>query len=82
MKNLKIFEIHDYSQLGQGLASIIYNLAFSPYFKKLDISNCSLFNAPDILETIVSLQKLFKINSSIEIIKVKNISTFNPQINK
>jgi hypothetical protein len=51
--------------LGQGLSSIIYNLAFSPYLRKLDISNCSIMNQPDILETIVSLQKLLKINSSI-----------------
>ena len=48
MKNLKIFEIHDIMNVGQGLASIIYNLAFSPYFRKLDISNCNISNTADI----------------------------------
>jgi hypothetical protein len=51
--------------VGQGLASIIYNLAFSPYLRKLDISACNITNPADITETIVSLQKLLKINTSI-----------------
>jgi hypothetical protein len=65
MKHLKIFEIHDIVNLGQGLSSIIYNLAFSPNLSKLDISRCSITNVNEVNETVISLQKLLKINSSI-----------------
>jgi hypothetical protein len=82
MKHLKIFEIHDISNLGMGLASIIYNLAFSPNLSKLDISRCQLINTNEVIETVVSLQKLLKINSSIELIKATNICNLNPQLNK
>lgn len=81
MKNLKIFEIHDYN-LGMGLSSIIYNLTFSPNLSKLDISRCSITNQNEVNETVVSLQKLLKINSSIEIIKANYIYNLNPQLNK
>lgn len=65
MKHLRIFRIHDASGLGQGLASIIYNLTFSPNLIKLDISRCAIVNTNEVIETVVSLQKLLKINSSI-----------------
>lgn len=42
MKHLKIFEIHDVASLGNGLSSIIYNLAFSPNLLKLDISGTNI----------------------------------------
>jgi len=48
MKYLKIFEIHDVLNLGQGLASMIYNLAFSPNLSKLDISRCSIVNQNEV----------------------------------
>lgn len=47
IKNLKIFEIHD-PNLGMGISSIIYNLAFSPNLTKLDISRCSIINQNEI----------------------------------
>lgn len=65
--------------LGTGISSIIYNLAFSPNLTMLDISRCTQI---DINQTVVSLQKLLKINSSIEIIKFTNIFNLNPNLNK
>lgn len=68
--------------LGMGISSIIYNLAFSPNLSKLDISQCSIVNQNQINETVVSLQKLLKINSSIEIFKANFIYNLNPNLNK
>ncbi len=48
MKHLKIFEIHEMVNLGMGLSSIIYNLAFSPSLTKLDISRCMAINPNEI----------------------------------
>lgn len=82
IKNLKIFEIHDLINLGMGISSIIYNLAFSPNLTKLDISRCSIINQNEINEAVISLQKLLKINSSIEVIKANLIYNLNPQLGK
>jgi hypothetical protein len=82
MKYLKIFEIHDKTNLGQGLASIIYNLAFSPNLSKLDISNVIVSMVPDVVETVISLQKLLKISSSIEVIKASHFANLNPSLAK
>lgn len=82
MKHLKMFEIHDFINLGLGLSSIIYNLAFSPNLLKLDISRCSIINTNEVNEAVISLQKLLKINSSIEVIKATNIYNLNPMLNK
>lgn len=82
MKHLRIFRIHDACGLGIGLAAIIYNLTFSPNLIKLDISRCSVINSNEVTETVVSLQKLLKINSSIEVIKAMNIYNLNPQLSK
>lgn len=82
IKNLKIFEIHDQINLGMGISSIIYNLAFSPNLTKLDISRCSIINQHEINEAVVSLQKLLKINSSVEVIKANFIYNLNPNLNR
>jgi hypothetical protein len=82
MKHLKIFIIHDFINLGLGLSSIIYNLAFSPNLLKLDISRCSVINTNEVIEAVISLQKLLKINSSIEVIQATNIYNLNPQLSK
>jgi len=37
MKKLKVFILKDKNALGQGMASIIYNLAFSPNVLMLDL---------------------------------------------
>jgi hypothetical protein len=42
MKKLKIFTIKDQSSLGQGIASIIYNLAFSPNLLMLDLGSTNI----------------------------------------
>ena len=77
-KKLKIFEIHNSSQLSNGLASIIYNLSFSPNLEVLDISRTT----SNITETITSLYKLLKINSSIELVYAHNILNLNQSLGK
>jgi hypothetical protein len=37
MKKLEIFKLNDQKGLGQGLASIIYNLSFSPNLHVLEL---------------------------------------------
>jgi hypothetical protein len=83
MKKLRIFKIKDYTSLGQGIASIIYNLAFSPNLLILDIGETNIgANANEINENVISLQKLLKISASIEVLKVNNISSLNNYLNK
>lgn len=67
MKKLKIFRMNTQKGLGQGLASIIYNLSFSPNLALLDLGDISISvgNNNDINETVISLYKLLKISSSI-----------------
>ena len=77
-KKLKIFEIHNSSGLNNGLAAIIYNLAFSPNLEVLDIGN----TASNITETVVSLYKLLKISASIQYIYAKYIANLNPSLSK
>ena len=42
MKKLQIFRLNDQKGLGLGLASIIYNLSFSPNLLLLDLSHISI----------------------------------------
>jgi len=42
MKKLRIVRIHSQTTLGLGLASIIYNLAFSPNLTMLDLSDINI----------------------------------------
>ena len=39
MKRLEFFRLNDQKGLGQGLASIIYNLSFSPNLRVLDLGD-------------------------------------------
>lgn len=73
--------------MGQGLASIIYNLSFSPNLRVLDLGEIQISStrtpvANEINETVVSLYKMLRINSSIEILNMRNIYNFNQNLNK
>lgn len=83
MKKLRIFSIKDQTSLGQGLASIIYNLAFSPNLLMIDLGSTNIGGiATEITETVVSLQKLLKISASIEVLKINAIGGLNNYLSK
>lgn len=76
-KKLKIFEIHNAANLNNGLSSLIYNLSFfSPSLELLDISRCQ----SNVVETIVSLYKMLKITTSVEVILARNVTNLNPNL--
>lgn len=76
-KKLKIFEIHNSSSLNNGLSSLIYNLSFfSPNLEMLDISRCQ----SNVTETIVSLYKMLKITTSVEVVLARNVGNLNPNL--
>ena len=77
-KKLRIFEIHDNNSLNNGLASIIYNLAFSPNLLSLNFSS----TVSNINETVVSLFKLLRISASVEVISGSRVSNLNPNLSK
>ena len=60
----------------KGLSNILYNLAFQPSIKIIDISNN---NTCDKKETATSLHKLLKMSQTIETLIVKNIRSLNGQ---
>lgn len=76
-KKLKIFEIHNSASLANGLSSLIYNLSFfSPNLEMLDISRCQ----SNVAETIVSLYKMLKITTSVEVVLARNVANLNPNL--
>jgi Ran GTPase-activating protein (RanGAP) involved in mRNA processing and transport len=86
MKKLKIFRMNAQKGLGQGLSSIVYNLAFNPNLVLLDLgeitieANKSAVN--NINETVVSLYKMLKISASIEILKLNKVPNLNNALTK
>ena len=86
MKKLQIFRLNDQKGLGLGLASIIYNLSFSPNLLLLDLGHISISRAKgnnnDVNETVVSLYKMLRINSSIEILKLNHNLGLNPCLSR
>ena len=62
------------NDLNLGLSSILYNLAFQPSIRVLDISNNQKF---DKKETQVSLYKLIKMSSTIEYLLCNNNKGLN-----
>ena len=60
----------------KGLSNILYNLAFQPSIKIIDIS---YNNTCDKKETSTSLYKLLKMSQTIETIIANNIKTLNSQ---
>lgn len=86
MKKLKIFRMNIQKGLGLGIASIIYNLSFSPNLILLDLGEITVSagrgNNNEINETVISLYKLLKINSSLEILKLNNVFNLNNALTK
>lgn len=86
MKKLRIFRLNTQKGLGQGLASIIYNLSFSPQLTMLDLGDIVISGTRgvtnDINETVISLCKLLKISTSIEVLKLNNVNGLNTVIHK
>lgn len=73
-KKLRIFEIHNVENTVNGLSSLIYNLSFfSPNLEMLNFSRCQ----SNLKETIVSLYKMLKITTSVEVILANNIRPLN-----
>ena len=69
IKNLvKISITNNTATIGNGLAAVLYNLAFSPLLLYLNISNNNI-NDNQAKDLNVSIYKLLNINSSIEVIK-------------
>lgn len=63
----------------KGLASIVYNLSFSPKLRYLNISKCGGVTATDLLE---SLYKLLRITGSLEVLDCSLISGLNLKLNR
>jgi hypothetical protein len=86
MKKLRIFRMNVQKGLGQGLASIVYNLSFNPNLVLLDLGEITIESSKgtvnNINETVVSLYKMLKISSSIEILKLNNIFGLNNALTK
>ena len=62
------------NKMTKGLSTILYNLAFQPSIKILDISNNK---SCDLKETAISLFKLIKMSQTLETIIANNIPNFN-----
>ena len=63
----------------KGLSSILYNLAFQPKIKLVDISNNSSI---DRKETSIALYKLLKMSQTIETLIFRHIMNFNKELTK
>ena len=61
-KQLEIFKASNNPSMGTAMNTIIYNLAFSPKIKLLDLSN----NKGTNHDTAEALYKLLKISGAIE----------------
>ena len=62
-KMLEVLRLRNASYCDSGVTSMLYNLAFSPRIKFIDLTNCLVSNSNSICETIY---KLVKISGSIE----------------
>lgn len=67
-KRLEIIKLRGNTSMGIGLNNIIYNLAFSPKIRHIDISDV---NKTDT-NTAEALYKLLKISGAIEVLILKN----------
>lgn len=76
-KSLEIIRVEDNPSIGKGLQQIVYNLAFSPKIKYINMANDAVANA-DMAE---SLLKLIKISGAIETINMSmmNICSLLPE---
>ena len=65
------------NEMQKGLANILYNLAFQPSIKIINISNNS---KADLKEVSTSLHKFIKMSQTVECIIANNIKDFNKQL--
>lgn len=72
-KQMEIVKLEGNTAMGVSINSIIYNLAFSPRIRYLDLSNISGTNA----ETTESLTKLLNISGSIEYLSLSQSTCIN-----
>ena len=80
-KQLQKVDISNNSSITHtGLASIIYNLAFSPKLVSLNISNNALSSGQN--EVVESIYKLLRISASLEVLLMNRFSNINAYLNK
>ena len=65
------------NRMVKGLSNILYNLAFQPSIKVIDISSN---NTCDRRETSISLHKFIKMSQTVETIIANNISALNKEL--
>ena len=66
-KALEIFKCKNNISMGKTLDTIIYNLAFSPKIKMIDLSNCGTVSK----DTAEAVYKLLKISGAIELLVMR-----------
>jgi len=65
---LEILKVAKNQAMGRGVNTLIYNLAFSPKIRYIDLSNMAQTDG----ETAEALQKLLKISGAIQILLLEN----------
>jgi hypothetical protein len=60
-KQLEVLKVGSNNSMGRGVNTLIYNLAFSPKIRYIDLSNISGTDA----ETAEALYKLIKISGAV-----------------
>jgi Ran GTPase-activating protein (RanGAP) involved in mRNA processing and transport len=68
-KSIEILRVNDNASIGKGLTSIIYNLAFSPKIRIIEMANCKVVDA-QIAEAIY---KLIKISGAVESLNMEKV---------
>lgn len=76
-KNLQTLDLSD-NNCGKGIPTMIYNLAFQPNFKSLNVSKCTV----DLNEMASAIYKLIKMSMSLEYVDLSNISSLNSSLTK
>lgn len=66
-KALEIFKCENNPSMGKTMDTILYNLAFSPKIKMINMSKCGTVSK----DTAEALYKLLKISGAIEILLVR-----------
>jgi len=74
-KQLEVIKVGSNTQMGKGVNTLIYNLAFSPKIRYIDLSN--LANTDN--ETAEALYKLIKISGAVQTLILQNSSVV-PQL--
>lgn len=73
-KRIEVIRLRGVQSIGNGVNQILYNLAFSPRIKSIDISNIALGTQP---ETCEGIYKLVKISGSLEFLNLNNCGLFD-----